>query len=75
MENEKIFTFDVKRISNGFLIFHDGKEVYREASIQVNGYIEGELRSGVMAHIIDCYPKGTAQRLVVTMSIFGKAME
>ena len=75
MTNEKTFTFDAERIANGFLVFHAGKKVFKERSNQVNEYIESEIKSGMIAHVIENYPKGTAQRLVVTVAVTGKVME
>ena len=72
---EKHFTFDVEHIANGYLIFHNSKKVYREHASKANEYIVSELKSGVMKHIVDCFPAGTAQRLEVTVGITGKAME
>jgi len=73
--NEKSFTFDVEKIDNGFIIFYEDKKIYREYSSRVNEYIEAELKAGMIAHVIDNYPQGTAQRLVVTISVTGKVME
>ncbi len=72
--NEIVFTFDVEKIDNGYLIFHDGKKVYREISVGVNTHIEQELRSGMIAHVIEHFPQGTVQRLLVTVGIEGKVM-
>jgi len=72
---KKVFTFDVEKIDNGYIIFHAGKKTYREQSSDVNIYIENELRLEMIAHIVENYPKGTAQRLEVTVGVTGKVME
>ncbi len=72
---EKVFTCDVEKISNGYLIYHDGKKVYRENCADANCYVEQELMTGMHQHIIDNFPKGTVQRLVVTVGVEGKVME
>ena len=74
MENEKVFTFDVEKISNGFLIFHAGKKVYREYSSHANEYIEATLKTEMNGHLVKSFPQGTTQRLVVTMGVSGKVM-
>jgi len=75
MENEKVFTFDVKRIYNGFIIYHGDRVVYRERSNQVNEFIEAALMGEIKDHVVAKYPQGTAERLVVTIGVMGKVME
>ncbi len=72
---EKTFTFDVEKIANGYLIFHDGKKVYIEIPSGVNIWIENELREGMIHHIIENFPKGTTQRLEVVVGVSGKVIE
>lgn len=74
MPNEKTFTFDVKKISNGYIIFDGDVEVFKAGSNEVNQYIEGKVELRIKDHIVDCFPKGTAQRLVVTIGVSGKVM-
>ena len=74
MEYQKTFTFDVKKIHNGYIIYYAGEEIYQELSSDVNIHIENELRIGMIKHVIDNFPKGTTQRLVVTVSVEGKVM-
>ncbi len=75
MENEKTFTFDVEKIDNGYIIFHNKKKEYRQNSASVNEVILNTLMVELKEHVIRNYPKGTAQRLVVTMGVSGKVME
>ncbi len=72
--SEKTFTFDVEKISNGYIIYHDGKKVYREGSSDVNITLEDMLRVGMHDHVIEQFPK-TVQRLEVVVSVAEKVME
>lgn len=75
MENEATFTFDVERIKNGYLIHHNKEKVYRELSSKANEYIEATVMEEIKDHVLNSYPQGTAQRLVVTVGVSGKVME
>ena len=74
MENEKTFTFDVEKISNGYLIFHGSKKVYKEFSSAAGEYIAATLKVEMNDHLVKSFPKGTAQRLEVIMGVSGKVM-
>ncbi len=75
MTNEKTFTFDVEKIKNGYIIFHNKEKEYRQNSADVNCHIESVLMAEIKDYIASTYPPGTAQRLVVIVGVSGKVME
>ena len=74
-ENEKTFTYDVEKIDNGYLIHHGEKKHFERDSVEANHFVEAKVSQAMRDHVIACFPKGTAQRLVVTIGVTGKVME